>query len=116
MRNLSADVLALFSSLDGRDRYQDALERWGARLREYHRVYASDRYATDPQFRSRRIDATHRYKDRRFGVDRPRRTLGPIAVIHGTYLAYTKRGCRCSPCRAASAAYQRARRARLKVA
>lgn len=39
----------------------------------------------------------------------------PVAQ-HGTFYFYTKRKCRCSDCRAASAAYMRARRARLKEA
>jgi hypothetical protein len=32
------------------------------------------------------------------------------SVAHGTVSAYTNRGCRCGPCRAASAAYKREQR------
>ena len=139
MRNLRADVAELFAALSGAERLQEALERWRHRslarhreyererrrrrtevqrekLRTYSREYAARRYKTDPGFRSRHLEAVHRYKDRKLGADRARVLIGPVAIVHGTYLAYTKRGCRCTPCRAASAAYQRNRRAKMKSA
>lgn len=137
MRNLHADVLELFSSLDGYDRLQDATERWCSfvadlvarrrreyaarrgvtdRRRKYSREYAARRYRTDPVFRARHLEAISRYKDRKLGANRRRRFLGPLPIVHGSYLGYQGRGCRCAACRAASAAYQKKRRARMKAA
>lgn len=111
MRNLHADVLELFSSLDGRDRQEWAVEHHQGARSDYYNY----RYATDPEFRARRLEATHRYRDRKLGMNRRRRVYGPLPIIHGTYLGYQGRGCRCTDCRAASAAYQRGRRARMKA-
>jgi hypothetical protein len=137
MMNLSDDIAEMFSAFAGRDRYADALERFCARAlhrqqeyararymspadrearRRYHTDYCRTRYQQDPEYRARRREAIDRYSDRRLGADRKRRHLGPIAIAHGTYTAYTKRGCRCPDCRAASAAYMRARRARISLA
>lgn len=110
MRNLHADIVEMFAGLDGSDRYDDAIERW---LRRWHASQTSVRYQRDPEFRERHKAAMARYRDRLFGVGRPRRKPRPhpLAIKHGVYTSYTKYKCRCTECRAASAAYRKKRRA-----
>lgn len=65
--------------------------------REANRIYVADR-------RRRRGGAAAEYASRKargLAADDPR---------HGTRLGYNGWGCRCQPCRAANAEYQRARR------
>ena len=116
---LHEDIAEMFSVLAGRDRYSDALERICEEIRHQRREYTRDyhryRYRLDPEFRARHKAAVDRYKDRLLGSDRPRRIYGPIQAVHGSYLAYSKRRCRCAACRSAAAAYQRQRRAARKA-
>ncbi len=127
MKNLRDDIAEMFAGLDGSDRYEDAIENWAnwrraqdALYSKEHRDHASrywkDRYQREPEVRARHKAAVVRYLDRLLGSDRPRRTYGPLAIKHGSAYTYTKRRCRCAECRAASAAYQRSRRARMKEA
>lgn len=127
MRNLSADVAALFSELDGRDRYEERLAMWceykleaesehkrdhwvRADERAYQRTYRRTRYQSDPVFRDK---VRRRNNEWRWKYGAKPRTLGPVAIQHGTYYAYTKRKCRCGACRDASATYMRDRRTRI---
>lgn len=129
MMNLREDIAEMFASFDGYDRYEEWIEISSRRMhhdqqerdrrrsrlrdRDYHRAYQLSRYRSDPGFRERHKEAVMRYRDRVLGSDRPRRTFGPIAIKHGSYRGYQQLGCRCTACRAASAAYQRQRRAKL---
>lgn len=128
MRNLRADIAEMFAELDGTALYEGRLvewcqwrrqarreyereyrkaERYRIKRRRYDNRYRRDRYWRDLEFRVRVKTADERHRDKILGPGRPRRTYGPVAISHGTYVAYTKRKCRCEPCRAAMAAYQR---------